>query len=278
VSGFQNLVLHASLGLIAVAANATEVDGARLMEVHGVKLYAEVSGSGPPLVFLHGGLSYFDSSFAKQKAYFSAFRTVIGIDQRGHGHSPDNDQPFSYRQMADDTAELIRNLNLGPVDVVGHSDGGNVGLLLARHHPELLRRLVISGANISGDFNGIAAYARVLLMSDQGFAASLPVSLRQDYARVSPDGDKHWSIFVAKTKDLWSTWSVLPAAELSEIRIPVLVMAGDHDAVSLDHALKIYRGLPHAELCILPGSGHETMQDRAEDFNRITRDFLEKNP
>src|SRR5277367_3995836 len=193
--------------MTAAAAVGAEVDTASLVEVRGVTLYTEISGNGPPIVFLHGGLSYFDRSFPKQKTYFSEFRTVIGIDQRGHGHSPDNDQPFSYRQMADDTAALIRKLGLGPVDVVGHSDGGNVGLLLARYYPELVRRLVVSGANLSGDFSGFVGYARFRWMSDEKFAASLSASARQDYARVSPDGERHWPVMVAKTKQLWATWT-----------------------------------------------------------------------
>ncbi len=87
---------------LASPARLRAADSGRFYEVHGVKLYAEVLGSGPPIVFLHGGFSFFDRSFANPKAYFAAFRTVIGIDQRGHGHSPDDARPFSYREMADD--------------------------------------------------------------------------------------------------------------------------------------------------------------------------------
>jgi pimeloyl-ACP methyl ester carboxylesterase len=49
--------------------------------------------------------------------------------------------------MAEDTAAVIEQLGLGLVDIAGHSGGGNIGLLLARDHPQLVRRLVISGAN-----------------------------------------------------------------------------------------------------------------------------------
>src|ERR1700693_3040343 len=68
----------------------------RFYEVHGSKLYVETFGSGPQIVFLTGGLLYFDNNFDKQRDYFASFRKVIGIDRRGHGHSPDNAQPFSY--------------------------------------------------------------------------------------------------------------------------------------------------------------------------------------
>jgi pimeloyl-ACP methyl ester carboxylesterase len=277
--GRSFIVVSLAVALEVAAGSAVAVsptDSGRYYQVDGVKLYTEISGAGPPILFLHGGLSFFDSSFAKQREYFSAFRTVIGVDQRGHGHSPDDERAFSYSEMAEDTAALIQKLGLGPVDVVGHSDGGDVGLLLARRHPELVKRLVISGANVWGDYTGLWAYMRFRLLSTDRLAENLPAALREDYARVSPDGGAHWMTMVGKSKDLWSTWTVLEPADLRAIRIPVLVMAGDHDAVPLEHALEIYRALPRGQLCILPASGHQTMQERSDEFNRLSRAFLEE--
>jgi pimeloyl-ACP methyl ester carboxylesterase len=264
---------------VAGAAGATQPPGnGQLYNANGVRLFVEISGTGAPILFLHGGLSYFDAAFPKQEAYFATFRTVIGVDQRGHGHSPDTDQAFSYRQMAEDTAALLQELKLGRVDIVGHSDGGNVGLLLARYHPELVRRLVISGANARGDFDGLLAYLRFRFSSDQQFAAGMGPRDRELYSRVSPDGAKHWATILAKTKALWTTREVIAHEDLAAIRIPVLVISGDHDVIPIEQTLEIYRALPHAQLCILPASGHATMQDRPEEFNRLTREFLEDQP
>jgi pimeloyl-ACP methyl ester carboxylesterase len=80
----------APLAAMADSSNATQ----GYCEVRGAKLYTQIYGHGPPIVFLHGGMAFFDNSFAKQRDYFSAFRTVIGIDQRGHGHSPDGPWPL----------------------------------------------------------------------------------------------------------------------------------------------------------------------------------------
>jgi pimeloyl-ACP methyl ester carboxylesterase len=265
------------LATAAAAAESipTQSGSGQLYNVNGVRLFVEMSGQGPPIVFLHGGLSYFDESFPAQKAYFSTFRTVIGVDQRGHGHSPDIDQAFSYRQMADDTAALLQQLKVGRVDVVGHSDGGNVGLLMARFHPELVRRLVISGANSRGDYDGLLAYLSFRLSSDERFVAGLPARERDLYVRVSPDGIQHWPTMAAKTKALWATRVVIDAADLAAIHIPVLVMAGDHDVIPIEHTVEIYRQLPHARLCILPATGHATMKERPDEFNRLAREFLE---
>ena len=259
----------------AVLTDARADDG-RLVPVRGVRLYTEVIGHGPPVLFLHGGLDYFDDAFPHQKAYLSTFRTVIGVDQRGHGHSPDNEQPFSYRQMADDTAALLEQLGVGPVDVVGHSDGGNVALVLARFHPERVRRIIVSGANVRGDYNGWLDYLRFLLLPSGQFVASLPAAMRDQYVRVSPDGADHWAVVAAKSKDLWSARTVLDRSDLAQIRAPVLVMAGDRDVIPAEHTVEIFRGLPHAELCILPATGHGTMTERPEEFNKIVREFLER--
>jgi pimeloyl-ACP methyl ester carboxylesterase len=264
-------------GSLVASARAWASDPGRLYEVHGTKLYVEVSGSGPPIVFLHGGLSFFDRSFANQKAYFAASRTVIGIDQRGHGHSPDDARPFSYREMAEDTAALLQQLHRGPADIVGHSDGGNVALLLARYHPDLVRRVVVSGANFRGDFAGLLAYVWLRwVKSEERFAAGIDPALRHDYDAVSPYGDAHWGVLLEKTQDLWSTWTVISSEELHAIRAPVLVMAGDRDVIPLEHTVALYRSLPASRLCILPNTGHDTMGQRPALFNEVTRAFLDE--
>jgi pimeloyl-ACP methyl ester carboxylesterase len=250
----------------------------RIYEVRGVKLYTETIGHGPPVVFLHGGLHFFDNSFEHQRDYFAAFRTVIGIDQRGHGHSPDNSAPFTYEEMAADTAALIKQLNVGPVDVIGHSDGGNVGLLLARDHPELVRRLVISGANLRADVAGLspAELQRRKQRTPEEISASLPPGFFTDYSQVSPDGREHWMTVVAKSWQLWLTPVVIEPADLKNIKVPVLVVAGDHDFTSLEETTEIYRALPHGQLLILPATGHATFKERPEFLNAAIRAFLEE--
>src|SRR5262249_23750209 len=159
---------------------------------------------------------------ARQRAFFAAFRRVVGVDQRGHGHSPDSAAAFSYREMADDTAALIEKLKLAPVDVVGHSDGGDVALLLARLHPALVRRVVISGANLRAsqpapERERRAAMPRADITERLG-------AFRAAYVAVSPDGAEHWPIVAEKSWHLWLTPVVIDPAELPRIAAPVLVI------------------------------------------------------
>ena len=249
-----------------------------MIEVKDGQLYVSVTGSGPPVLFLHGGLNHFDRSFAAQIPYFSGFRTVIGIDQRGHGHSPDSSARFSYRDMAQDTAAVLQKLGLGPVDVVGHSDGGNVALLLASSHPELVRRLVVSGANYRGDMYGPLAYLKAWLMSRRRFLKGLAPEDRDDFQRTASDGLQRWPDFAAKTQSLWLTFRVIDPEELRSIHAPVLVMAGERDVIPREHTEALFRSLGIASLCVLPDTGHGTPQEHPEQFNRIVDRFLSGDP
>jgi pimeloyl-ACP methyl ester carboxylesterase len=249
-------------------------------EVGGTKLYVETLGNGTPVLFLHGGLLFFDNNFKNQRDFFAANHTVIGIDQRGHGHSPDGPWQLSYQLMADDTAAVLKKLNFGPVDVVGHSDGADIALLLARDHPELVRRVVISGANVRGLPAEVLAQHRTwspaqLEAKLQSVAAWLPAYFRADYALVSPDGADHWMAMVGKCYALWSQTIVIEPADLKKIAAPLLVIAGDHDFASIEETTEIFRGVPRGQLFIVPGTGHGTFQTSPELVNLAISEFLD---
>jgi pimeloyl-ACP methyl ester carboxylesterase len=282
VNIFARAVIAAVAALGSMVANADSSGSTqRYYEVRGAKLYTQIYGHGPPIVFLHGGMMFFDNSFANQRDYFSAFRTVVGIDQRGHGHSPDGPWSLSYKMMADDTAAIIEKIGLGPVDIVGHSDGADLALVLVRDHPNLVRRLVISGANIRVDLSPeqklrshwsqqqLDAHLREM-------AAALPPWFSADYAKVSPDGPDHWLALMAKCYDMWLQPVVIEPADLKRISIPVLVMAGDHDFTSIEDNAEMFRDLPRGQLIIVPASKHGTFNSRPDLVNLAIREFLEQ--
>src|SRR4051812_20317505 len=83
--------------------------------VNGIELYYEESGTGEPLVLLHGGLGTIDTIFGRLLPALSAQRQVIAVELRGHGHTADNGQTMTYESMADDIGALIAHLELGRV-------------------------------------------------------------------------------------------------------------------------------------------------------------------
>jgi pimeloyl-ACP methyl ester carboxylesterase len=278
--------LALAVAVLAPAWPATSAEPephtAAYLNVNGSKVYVETFGSGPPLLFLHGGLLYFDNSFAKQRDYFAATHKVIGIDRPGHGHSPDNGRPFSYQEMADDMAAAIEKLGLGPVDIVGHSDGGNVGLILAHDHPALVRRLVVSGANLrpglsADELNRRREWSQEQLADKvRELEKLLPPNFRTDYQAVAPDGPGQWQKFLMKSYPLWLTPVVIATADLKAIQTPVLVIGGDNDFTPVEESVEIYRSLPHGELLIEPGTGHGTFSERPGLTNLAISEFLNR--
>src|ERR1022692_4841484 len=114
--------------------------------VNGIKVYYEVYGAGEPLLLLHGNGGSIQN-FLYQIPELSKHFKVIAVDSRAQGKSTDSDKEITYALMASDMSALIDTLKLGSVDVVGWSDGGDVGLELALAHPEQVKKLVTFGAN-----------------------------------------------------------------------------------------------------------------------------------
>jgi len=242
--------------------------------VNGHPMYYEHAGVGRPIVLLHGGLHTIHLSFDKQIAPFAEHYHVIAIEQVGHGHSADIEGPFSYADLAEDTAALLRQLNITNADVVGWSDGGILSLLLASRHPALVRRLVISGANIRAE--GLRAKFLTYFRETPPDQIATDLSdLREVYAQTSPDGLDHWPIVVAKTVNMMITPVILETSDLAAIQAQVLVVAGDRDAITLDHTLEIFESLPQAQCCILPGTGHDTFQKVSDWLNPMMLAFLD---
>jgi pimeloyl-ACP methyl ester carboxylesterase len=229
----------------------------RRTAIHGHSMYYAVQGNGPTLVLLHGGGDSGEHSFARQLDVFSERHHIVAPDQVGQGRTPDVPGPLTYTAMMDDTAALLKHLNLKHVDVVGFSDGGILALMLAVRHPELVRRLVISGVNIAPE--GLNADDLEELRATQN---PKPKTIDEKLAH------------------LWltsPTEAELSVAMLSKIAQPVLVISGDRDAITLEHTLTIFHALPDAELCILPGTDHATFSGRPEWLNPIVNAFLDRS-
>lgn len=226
---------------------------ARWTKVHGHVLYYEIRGSGHPLLLLHGGGASVSESFSQQLDAFSAQYQIIAPEQVGQGHSPDIPGPLSYSAMMEDTAALLEQLHVSDVDIVGWSDGGIIALMLAVNYPQLVHRVVISGANIAPD----------------GLLDGEIEALRNT-AETMPD----------KLRELWMhspASNELNVKLLQALNKPVLVLAGDHDVIKLEHTMEIYRALPDAQLSVLPNTGHATFEQRSDMVNPMVLQFLAQN-
>jgi len=241
--------------------------------VHGLKMYYEVHGEGRPVVLLHGGMTGIQLSFAAQIPVLAKNHRVIAVEQMGHGHTADvAGRELSYDGMTEDTAAFLTQQGIHNADLVGFSDGGQIALRLAFTHPELVRRVVVSGV-------GLGALSAEQQKAMQNLSAGfLPKAFRDEYARISPDGPAHWPALFEKVRAMWSKpgWGI-SKPELAAIKAPVLLVFGDRDFTSAEEAAAIFRAIPGAQLCILPGTGHGTFRDRPEWLNPVVLDFLDRN-
>jgi pimeloyl-ACP methyl ester carboxylesterase len=219
--------------------------------VNGLDMYYEVHGDGPPLLLLHGGANSIPDSWVP--LFVPQFK-VIAPEQMGHGRTADVvDRPFHYHDMAEDTVELMRRLAIGSAVIVGYSDGGIIGLDIAIHHPRRVASLVLTGANsrIDGYTAEAQAWARTF------DPAAEPVS--DTYARLSPDGPGHWPAFQARLQRMWVSEPAFTREELARIAVPTLLVIGDGDIVTPEHAVEMFRTIPGARLCVVPNAGHGVM-------------------
>ncbi|MBK8840193.1 MAG: alpha/beta hydrolase [Hyphomonadaceae bacterium] len=227
----------------------------------GVTFYFETYGEGEPLLLIHGnGASI--GSFAAQVDFFKARYKVIAMDSREQGKSGSSDAPISYEVMADDLAALLDHLKITSTDVVGWSDGGIEGLLLAMRHPDKVKKLVAMAANLNPSLEAI--YPETEAMAKE-MTAAFPAAEKD-----TPDGKR----FLKVTGLLLSEPHIDPKS-LAKITAPTLVMSGDHDLIRLEHTVEIYNNLPNANLAVLPNNTHMLPYDDPEPFNAAVQRFLD---
>ena len=250
-----------------------------------VKMYYEVRGPerGRPIVFLHGAFSNIESDFGKILPTIAKTRQVIAIEQQGHGRTADIDRPLTYEQMADDVAELLRQLRVTNADFVGYSLGGGIAMYIAVRHPELVHKLVYAGG-ASYDPDG---YYPALLEGEKKMTpdAFVGTPWLRTYQRIAPNkGD--WPKLVEKIKVLDLSWRGLSEDQVRSIKAPAMLIVGDADVVRPEHVVKMFQllgggvpgdlvGLPRSRLAVLPATTHVTLITRTAWLLSMIPEFLD---
>jgi pimeloyl-ACP methyl ester carboxylesterase len=241
-------------------------------DLNDLRMYYEVHGSGQPLVLLHGAFGTADD-WAPLIPTLTKNRKVIILEQQGHGHTADRSGPLTYEQMAEDTAAVLTQLKLSGADIFGYSDGGVIALGVAIHHPALVGRLAVLGAN-TGRLKD--SYDPEMYSQYQSIPVDFaPRELKEPYDRVAPDPTK-WPMLVAKIKDLGRDFKGYAAQDVKSIKAPTLIMIGDRDIVRPEHAVEMFRMIPHAQLAIFPGSDHFVIFTSPEKVLDTLMPFLSK--
>ena len=250
--------------------------------VNGLNMYYEIHGEGQPLLLLHGAFSAIGTSFGKLLPGLVEGRQVIGVELQAHGRTADIDRPLDLELLAEDTAALLRYLNIAQADVFGYRNGAAVALRLTVRHPNLVRKEVLASIGYKRDGIYPELWAGLGQMTPEMMHGS---RWHDEYLRLAPDPD-HFSTLFAKKTEMDRNTKDVPDEAIRAITAPTLLIIGDSDIVRPEHIVEFFRllgggvmgdlaGLPRHQLAILPGTTHVTVADQVDLLVAMIRAFLD---
>lgn len=256
-----------------------------------VSIYYEVHGdpAAPTLVMIRGlaRSARFWLDFTPRMK--RSFRVVV-LDNRGVGRSDKPLRPFSTRTMADDVEAVLDHARIEKAHVFGMSLGGMIAMRFALRHPERVDRLVLGCTTMGGRSAKkipVTSIAKLLAAGRMSFADALeytaPIVVSPEFLEERDDIVPAWrAIAVSEPVPLkGSALQLLAAAEhdvhreVHEIKARTLVMTGDADRlIPAENSNRLAKAIPHAELVILPGAGHDFTTEQPERSARELERFL----
>lgn len=246
--------------------------------VNGIEMYYEVHGrrDGVPLVLLHGGGSTIEVTFSRVLPVFASSRTVIAVEEQGHGRTTDRDQPVTFETSAADVAALLRHLKVDKADLFGFSNGASVALQVAIRHPHLVRKLIFASSITKRD----GAHPQLWEFMNQADFSNMPQPLKDAFLRVNPDVQKLRTMH-DKDAARMRSFKDVPDDLVRSVRAPTLIVLGDQDIVKLEHAVELTRLIPGARLLILPGGhgdylGEAVMTQKDTRYPELTARLIEE--
>ena len=278
----KNLVILSCVLILVSCNNQTKdqidygsnLTAGKYVDINDIKVYYEVYGEGEPLLLLHCNSGSIEN-FIYQIPELSKHFKVIAIDSRSQGRTSDSDKAITYALMASDMSELIDKLNLGKVNIVGWSDGGNVGLELAFAHPEKVLKVVTFGANYTYE-NWMAPADSVTLAPDDPLWIRTSVIMKKyntTFERLSPNKERI-PIIKKKLEDLMTNYPNFTIDQLKTINVPFLIVVGDYDAINLDQTIALFNNLPKVQLLVVPGASHFVPVENPDLINSEVIKFL----
>jgi pimeloyl-ACP methyl ester carboxylesterase len=251
------------------------------IEINRANLYYETYGQDvpghAPLLLIHGSTNTGQSDWGRIAPLLARYGRVIVPDCRGHGQSSNPDHSYSFRQMADDNAALVQALGYSRVNMIGHSNGGNVALVTLMEHPEIVQTAILQAANayVSPDL----LVREPPLFDPERVRREDPRWMNEMIAlHGATHGPDYWRELLQLTlKETISEPNYTPE-ELSRVQRPTLVIQGEKDPVNAPtrHAQFIARHIPHAERWLPAGVAHNVHLDLTCTWIERVLSFLER--
>lgn len=238
--------------------------------LNGLRLYYEIEGTGRPLVYIPPVFG-----FAGMKSFpvLSERHAVITMDLQGQGRTADiPERPFSIEQHASDVVALLDHLKIEKADFLGESYGAATALMIALRHPGRVERVATYGGAFGPPKE---AHNLTMLRFERPPTPDSPsfAFQRAEYERVAP-APEYWTRLWQKAVAM--PWDGFSDEQLAAIKAPVLLMAGDHDFVRIEHTLAVFKRLPTAEVAVIPDASHFALFSEPEKIIPVVQHFLEK--
>ena len=219
-------------------------------EVNGLKMYYEIHGQGKPLVLIHGGGSTIQTNFEKIIPLLAKNRQVIAVELQTHGRTNDRNADLTFEQDADDVATLLKNLKIDKADFFGFSNGGTTTLQIAIRHPELVDKIILGSALAKR--NGVPEWFWGFM--SQAKLENMPEQLKEGYKKVAADTNGLQVMHDRDAKRMVN-FKDIPDEQIKSIKAPTLIIIGDKDVITPEHAIELHRQIKNSDLAIIPG-GH----------------------
>lgn len=258
--------------------------------INDLSVHYETFGNpdGLPVVFIHG-FPFSGDMWQPQVEDLQEFRLVT-YDVRGHGHTEVSDGQYTLEYFVDDLIGLLEHLNIRRTVAVGLSMGGYIALRAVERHPDRFRGLVLCDTRSEADTNDVkvrrASQAKMVKREGvKEFTAGFLTGV------FSPESFKHHPRevelirkIIQRTDPLAIAGTLIglaartdTTASLPKIRIPTLILVGEHDTIATPENAKAMRErIPAAELHIIRGAAHLSNLENTEEFNSFLRKFLRK--
>ncbi len=277
---FRTTFAAAIMLMTGPAFAQTEPVGDRV-EVNGLQMYYEVSGEGDPLVVLHGAYMNIPS-MGGIVGKLAETHKVYALEFQGHGRTTDIDRPITYPNLADDVAAFMDAVGLEKADVFGYSMGAAAGLQLAIRHPEKVEKLAAASVAYDAkgwqpEFTAFIPQMTVEMFVDMPFAA--------EYRELAanPDGFPALVEKLIQLEHEPMAWE----EDVKQLETPVLIISGDADVNTLEHAVAMFRllggggmgdmgkPLPESRLAVLPATSHTAVIGQVDLLHALIEPFLE---
>lgn len=252
------------------------------ININGADIFYETFGDEnkirPPVLLIHGSTSDGPTDWADIPHALAQHYRVLVPDCRGHGHSNNPNNSYSFKELANDAATFIRAMGYERAHVIGHSNGGNVALVILMEHPEVVQSCIPQAAN---------AYVTQYLIDrepdifdPERVKREAPEWMNEMIALHSEvNGAEYWrDLLYITMKEIISEPNYTPE-QLAKVKKPTLVIMGADDTVNAPdrHAQFIAENIPDAELWIPEATGHTVHKERREEWLAKVLDFLNRN-